>query len=136
MHKEEFMKITIDANTEEGKLALQDLADLSTGEEETEAEFEPMFDSAGIMKLAGYGNQMSVVDGVSEEENDETPNQDINKVNDGDSDGRGYEYGDDAYNLFGNAKQKLRYVPAISGDNALQEKSFSNYFLEAQKKNG
>lgn len=131
------MKITIDASTDEGLAALQALSTIiDNSEEEVETDFDPQFDPEGIMRLAGYGNQLISVDDVAEEEVDDTLNHDTNKVNDGDSDGRGYSYADDAYNLFGNARQKLRYVPARSGDNALQEKSFSNYFTEVQQKNG
>ena len=132
------MRITIDASTDEGLQALQALSNLIDNSEPECDDEEIQFDPEGIMRLAGYGMIPSsdIETDVSEEETDETLNHDINKVNDGDSDGRGYKYGDDTYNLFGNENQKLRYVPARSGDNALSEKKFSDYFAEAQNKNG
>ena len=53
------------------------------------------------------------------------------KVADSDNDGKGYKYASGIYNMFGDEKQKLRYVPARSGDNPLREgKSFKDYLNE------
>lgn len=81
------------------------------------------YDTAEILKLAGIKDEQDTDELTKEEE----------KVSDSDNDGKGYKYCSDAYTIFGGEKQKVHYVPARSGDNALAEgKSFKDYLKETE----
>lgn len=72
--------------------------------------------------------------GLKDEQDNEPLKTEDEKVADSDNDGKGYKYCSDAYNIFGGENQKVRYVPARSGDNPLSEgKSFKDYLDEASK---
>lgn len=79
------------------------------------------YDTKEILKLAG----------IKDEQDEDNLTPESKKVADSDNDGKGYKYCSDTYNIFGAEKQKLRYVPARSGDNPLIEgKSFKDYLEE------